>query len=99
MQLKRIVLVVLLLLAVATAASADKTLTYKTLLLADISRLDVDRRASATIVTATYTVKDSTGAIAKSGVVSVTLSGGQQNTLETFVTSVVLPAANTQEGL
>lgn len=95
----RLLAAIALLCVIATTAAADKVVTYKTLTLAEVTGVVIERRSGATVAHMHYSVKDAGGAVVKLGAVAVTLNAGQTTTVENFVTNVMLPAANTQEGL
>lgn len=97
--MKRLGLAVVMVLALATFARADKVVTLKTLVLTDVTTITVTRAGAGWTASAAYTVHDAGGGNTKNGMVAVTLTGPQQITFEAFVTSVLVAAANTQEGL
>ena len=98
----RTLAVVVVLAVVSVATAADKTITQKVVTLAEIDRLTIDRAgltAASPYIQATYRVLDATGAqIGHHRVVKVPLTAGQVSTLQSFTTTVVVPAANTKEG-
>jgi hypothetical protein len=81
----------------------DKTVTQVPVTAGEIMGLHISREgllhATAPYLDATYTVKDSVGAaIGHHRVAHVPLTEGQVTTLQNFVTNVVIPAVNAQEG-
>lgn len=92
---------ILLLLAFASGALADKTLTYFSVGLTDVTSISFDRNAASPTgwtITARGVVRASSGA--GYGVsINANASAGQKTTIENFITNNVVPALNTQEGL
>lgn len=97
----------LLLVAVPAPAPADRAVpgyTLKTITAGDVTSMAVSRQSDgeggvAIVVTWSYEVKDSTGAVRYSSSVSKELTTAERNQLLTFATNVGLPLANAQDGL
>ena len=99
--MRTLLLALALLLAFATGAVADKTLTYFTVVLTDVNAVLFERDASAPNGWRIIARGVSRASVGAGYPVSITAnaSAGQRTTIETFITGQVLPALNAQEGL
>ena len=97
----RLVLGFALVVSLATAAQADKTvsITYRKVVLSDVVRLTIERQGADLVSVATIKVRDADDKTASTITVTTLLSAGQKTAIEGYIITHVLAAANTQEGL
>lgn len=99
--MKKILLALAILAALATGALADKIIsrTYFTVVLTDVTSVTFRQDALGVwALTTLATVRASDGANYPV-TYTQTLTAGQKTSINTFITNNVLPGLNTQEGL
>ena len=98
--MRHLLLALVVVLALAVGASADRVVTYFTLTLTDVQSVCFERTANAPngwAARAHALVRSSGTPTSTSAFGPVT--AGQKTAIETYITTHVLPALNTQEGL